>query len=655
MRIGTSRLEREVPMAEVLVLRDVPERAWLDFQLRGERARAQEHPLTERWARARALGASHEGPPHEERLTRGADLRARIEKTDLTHALAPEVIDHATGVVARHDFLLVLSDAEGVVVRASGGGAFAEEARRVRLMEGADWKEASRGTNAIGTAIVEKRPVFVHGRAHFARRFHDLVCYAAPIFDIDGALLGVLDATSRAALADDAVGAAVVRAAHAIEVAIRARAYANAGASVSRTLGRALDRMSGGALLVEAPGRVVRMNAGARIVLREAAGTDVREVLGVSFTALVQEAREPRTEGLHCAAGRLRVEPIDASDGRALALLVLLEPALIARPSITLPKRPSLPPSSDAFAGVFCEDPAMRESLTWARRVAPSTIPVMLLAETGGGKEVVARAIHAASPRAKGPFRAINCGSLAPSLLESELFGYGPAAFTGAERRGRDGLMAVASGGTLFLDEVAEMPPPMQAALLRVLEDGTYQRVGETTQQRADVRVICATCRDLDALVQAGTFRKDLYFRLKGARVELPPLRARKDIVPLARHLLRTLAQKSPDERQAPSLSREVEALFARHMWPGNVRELRTVLEVALVLAAGGSEITEEHLPPDFAICESPTQPTELATAEGSAVKRVLSEVAGNVSLAAARLGVARSTLYRMMRRHGLK
>lgn len=635
-------------MSEVLILRDVPERAWLDFQLRSDRAHT--HPLTERWERARVLGASQEGPPHEERLMRGADLRARIERTDLTHALAPEVIDHATGVVARHDFLLVLSDAEGVVVRASGGGVFGDEARRVRLIEGADWNESTRGTNAIGTAILEKRPVFVHGRAHFARRFHDLVCYAAPIFDIDGTLLGVLDATSRLAFADDAVGAAVVRAAHAIEQAIRARAYANAGASVSRTLARALDRMSGGALLVEAPGRVVRMNAAARVALREGAGKDVHEVLGVSFASLVQEAREPRAEGLACAAGRLRVEPIDAADGRALALLVLLEPALLARASATLPKRPMPVPSSDPFGQVFCEDAAMRQAITWAQRVAPSTIPVMLLAETGGGKEVVARAIHAASPRAKGPFRAINCGSLAPSLLESELFGYGPAAFTGAERRGRDGLMAVASGGTLFLDEVAEMPPPMQAALLRVLEDGTYQRVGETTQQRADVRVICATCRDLDALVRAGTFRKDLYFRLKGARVELPPLRARTDIVPLARHLLRMLSA-----HDAPRLSVDVEALFARHPWPGNVRELRTVLEVALVLAADSEEITRAHLPPDFEIPEHAAATSELTTAEGSAVKRALAEVAGNVSLAASRLGVARSTLYRMMRRHGLK
>ncbi len=242
-------------------------------------------------------------------------------------------------------------------------------------------------------------------------------------------------------------------------------------------------------------------------------------------------------------------------------------------------------------------------------------------------------------------------------MLESELFGYGPAAFTGAEKRGREGLLAAADGGTLFLDEVAEMPPAMQAALLRVLEDGTYQRVGETQPRRADVRVICATCRDLDALVESGAFRKDLYFRLRGARVELPPLRARADLLPLARHLLTQLAQQL-DRAPTPALSREVERILKAHDWPGNVRELRTTLEVALVLAGDALEIGPEHLPPGLGETVSPSAAAggaELASAELSALRRVLNEVAGNVSLAAKRLGVARSTLYRMMRKHGLR
>jgi transcriptional regulator with PAS, ATPase and Fis domain len=313
---------------------------------------------------------------------------------------------------------------------------------------------------------------------------------------------------------------------------------------------------------------------------------------------------------------------------------------------------------------VFSRDAALDAALTLARRVADSTLPVLLLAETGAGKELVARATHDAGARASAPFVAVNCGAIAPSLLESELFGYAPSAFTGAERGGRHGLFAAASGGTIFLDEVAEMPPPMQAALLRVLEDGTYRRVGETTLQRADVRVVSATCRDLPALVEAGSFRRDLFYRLRGAVVRLPPLRARTDRAALAAHLLDGLAQRR-GVAKVPTLSAEVLALFERHDWPGNVRELHTVLDVSLILAAGSARIELEHLPPEFrrdvaARADASSTPLarggagDLASLEAGAVRRVLAEVDGNVSLAAKRLGVARSTVYRMMRRHEL-
>src|SRR5690606_30064396 len=240
----------------------------------------------------------------------------------------------------------------------------------------------------------------------------------------------------------------------------------------------------------------------------------------------------------------------------------------------------------------------------------------------------------AASRRAEGPFVAVNCGSISPSLLESELFGYAPGAFTGADKGGRHGLLHAARGGTLFLDELGEMPLGMQAALLRFLESGTYHRVGEAKQERADVRVLCATCRDLPALVEAGTFRKDLYYRLKGATVTLPPLRSRSDRVNLARHLLAQLATKQ-EVVPTPQLSEDVEGFIARHPWPGNVRELKSTLDVALVLAQGSQSIELVHLPPDLVESQEPAPPTastenQLQEAQGWAVRRALQEVAGN-------------------------
>jgi len=295
--------------------------------------------------------------------------------------------------------------------------------------------------------------------------------------------------------------------------------------------------------------------------------------------------------------------------------------------------------------------------VSFARRVAPSPLPVMLLAETGSGKELFAQAIHRASGRADRPFVAINCGAIAPGLLESELFGHAPGAFTGADRRGRSGLLHAADKGTLFLDEVAEMAPSMQAALLRFLETGAYQRVGEVQPSRADVRVVCATCRDLPALVARGVFRQDLYYRLKGALIRLPSLRERDDLLPMARHLLARLAAPRP----APALSPDTERRLRGHGWPGNVRELRMALSVALVMSEGDT-IEDWQLPEDIAAAPDPTPSSQvrppssspLTRAESEQVRRALAEAGGNVSAAAARLGVARSTLYRMMRRHGL-
>ena len=649
--------------AAALVLREVSDGVWREYACDGaDPSRPSAPPVVACWKRALELGASTEGPLAEDHLLRGDALKEHTERTDSVLHLAAADIERVASSVSPRPYVLLLADAEGVVVSSTGGGEFSEHARRVRLIPGASWSESVRGTNAIGTAIAERRPVYVRGSAHLAKSYHDLVCYAAPIFDADGSLVAVLDATSTFSCADDEIGVAVERAADTIMRALRDRAFGRAGAAVRQTLARALERMSGVALLVEPPGRVSRMNAGARRVFERARAQTTRELLGLDMDALAAEAQAPRGLCIERAGQRyaLRIDPIETFDGRRIALLVFLEPqARFETPARGLPPARSADEPSLAFRDVFSRDERFDEALSLARRIADSTLPVLLLAETGAGKELVARAIHAASRRAREPFVAVNCGAISPTLLESELFGYGSAAFTGAERGGRQGLFAAASGGSIFLDEVAEMPPAMQAALLRVLEDGTYRRVGEVTSQQADVRVISATCRDLESLVETGAFRRDLFYRLKGAQISVPPLRGRTDRAALAEHLLGALARKR-DISPAPRLSPEVLALIESHDFPGNVRELQSVLDVSLILAAGAPIITPEHLPPEYRRPTKilpPSNPPEsaaLATLEATAVRRILQESDGNISLAAKRLGIARSTLYRMMRKHGM-
>ncbi len=649
-------------MTAPLILADVDDSAWQAFESGRLATGHAEHWRT--WQRSRLAGAVSDDPRLDERVLGGALLREHVERLEPVAALGEAILARATALLAAHDFKLLVADAEGVIVAAAGGGGFEHAAREARLIAGACWSEATRGTNAIGTALAEQRSVVVAGRAHYARCYRELVCHAAPIVDHEGRLVGVLDATSHARHVDPAITAIVGATAAALSDLLRLRAWSLAGAGILHTLGRTLDRMNVPALLVEPPGRLSRCNALARELL-------VRGELPLDWTLLRAEALAPTPGGLVLEQGRLRVrvqvEPVGGQlePPGLLGLLVIVEPLRSelaptrarprSEPTPTRPRRVAHEQADDAFAGIFGDDPRLCEALGRARSVARSRIPVVLVAETGSGKELVARAIHRASARAAGPFVALNCGSLAPSLLEAELFGHAPGAFTGASAKGRAGLLHAASGGTLFLDELAEMPSAMQAALLRVLESGEVLRVGSTQGEQVDVRIVCATCKDLPSMVARGEFRDDLYYRLKGLLLRLPPLRERSDRLALARHLLDELARH--EGVPCPALTPAAEARLLAHRWPGNVRELRSTLALALALAGErttiGPELLELDEAPSAGASSSPPA-ASLDAIEASAVERVLGEVAGNVSAAARKLGVARSTLYRMMQRHGL-
>jgi transcriptional regulator with PAS, ATPase and Fis domain len=338
---------------------------------------------------------------------------------------------------------------------------------------------------------------------------------------------------------------------------------------------------------------------------------------------------------------RVHLDPLLDPRQAALGVVVHLErvEARTAPPPPSPGPAPALPPAFDA---IYAEDPTVLAAKALAATFAATPLPVLLLAETGSGKELFARAIHASSAVAAGPFVAVNCGALSHALLESELFGYAPGAFTGAGRGGSLGLIGAADGGTLFLDEIAEMPEALQAALLRALDDGSYRRLGDSKPRRSAFRLVSATCRDLAACVEAGTFRRDLFFRIHGACVRVPPVRERSDRVGLASALL-AAARTSPPPL-APSAVRHVET----HTWPGNVRELKSAVEHALVLGGAGP-LEREHFP--AVLLGAPSSARTRDAILRQAADEALEAAGGNVSLAARRLGVARDTLYKMLRR----
>jgi len=308
-----------------------------------------------------------------------------------------------------------------------------------------------------------------------------------------------------------------------------------------------------------------------------------------------------------------------------------------------------------AFEGLVGCAPAMRELCDFITRLAPYPTTALITGESGTGKELVARAIHRLSPRSQRPLVVCNCTTLAPTLIETELFGHVRGAFTGADRD-RKGLFEAAHGGTIFLDEIGDLPWSAQAKLLRVLEEREIRRVGSTEATPVDVRVIAATNRDLAALVAAGEFRDDLYYRLNVGTVHLPPLRERlSDLEPLVRHFVIRCNHRLG--RGVTGVSPEALALLGRHTWPGNVRELANIIERAIV-AATGNIILPQHLPEHLRCARAATSagpaPLTLEAAERDQILRALDAAGGKRIDAARVLGLSRRTLYRKLERHGI-
>ncbi|NUP08267.1 MAG: sigma 54-interacting transcriptional regulator [Polyangiaceae bacterium] len=335
---------------------------------------------------------------------------------------------------------------------------------------------------------------------------------------------------------------------------------------------------------------------------------------------------------------------------------------VIGPAKITVAATPSAPSApaptavSAAARAFVAEDPKMKEIFALVERLAHVPTPVLIRGETGVGKEILADRLHAAGPRARGTLLRVNCAAVVESLLESELFGHERGAFTGATERKR-GLVEAASGGTLFLDEIGDLPPAMQAKLLRVLETQRVQRVGGREEVQVDVRYVAATHQDLEAMVERGTFRRDLYYRLAGFIVDVPALRLRRaDILPLARRFASAFASKI-GLAGAPQLSTEAESYLLDYLWPGNVRELKNAMEHAVVLA-NGAAIVIEHLPKAVAsppTPESGSMAQEVDSAERRAVDQALEAAGGNRARAAELLGVSKRTLQYRLAKWGIK
>ena len=617
------------------------ERVW-----RGDRS-SRDAPVLASWLRCLNDYRLDPFQAQEAYIVPETQLKEHREQAEELIRIGRTAIEGLYRHVMDQNYVLLLSDARGVAVDFLGDPTFDNQLRRAGLYLGSEWSESRAGTCAVGACIVSGDPVIIHQDDHFDTSHIGLTCTAAPVFDTLGDLTAVLDISQ---LRSPTAKASQQLALHLVNETVRRIELANLMARTRNDwilrLSRSPDFVDvnpDAAISIDSAGRISGMTHGGVRVLAPLLGADAKGTGGLIGRPISDILEIDVNDLPRLMRGRPDGERILRTPGSAALFASAAAPVASYRG--TAVRAPRLP---RALRELSFGDPAMEALQLRASKLAPRDIPILIQGETGAGKEYLARAVHE-SRGAGGPFVAINCAAIPESLIESELFGYAPGAFTGAAPRGRAGLIEAADGGTLFLDEIGDMPLGLQARLLRVLSEGEVTPVGGHRPKPVRFRLISASHHRLDRLVETGRFRQDLYFRLNAATLALPPLRQRRDLDGLIDHLLQRISQ----EQGAPmQLSDAARARRRAHDWPGNLRELGNALRVAAALSETG-EIQPDDLPEALTAARSRPSPPAPARAPSDPedLRGQLAACGGNVSELARRLGVDRTTAHRRLRR----
>jgi transcriptional regulator of acetoin/glycerol metabolism len=618
------------------------------------------------WQRCRQIGIDPSSRPIFDPL-RGPDLEGARERNRALTARALPIMEGLYRQIVNTESMIILTDASGLILHSLGDDAFLRRAEKVALQAGVVWSEASKGTNAIGTAIADCAPRLVHGAEHFVEANQVLTCSAAPIQDPRGALMGVLDVSGDWRGHHRHTMALVQMSASLIENNLFHAAFPGGVTLRFHARAELIGTLFEGIAVFDADGRFITANRSAMFqfgaTLAELAQRTFASLFGVPMPAVLGQAqarsgqlialllptgvRVPARIELGADLGASRRPPVEQHG----------TPDRVAGAATARPAHTCRAPAT--LAELKSDDPQICAVIRQVRRVIGRDIPILIQGETGTGKELFARAIHAESPRAAGPFVALNCASIPEGLIESELFGYEEGAFTGARKRGHGGRILLADGGTLFLDEIGDMPLNLQARLLRVLQERVVVPLGGVRAQPVDIAIICATHRRLKEAIVEGRFREDLYYRLNGLQLKLPALHERTDLRVLVAQMIEQLGCDSRRVRA----SEEVLELFSRHRWPGNLRQMSSLLRTALAMLDDEDVIEVRHLPEDFledvgqrAPVPCPADPAGAAAGcatleqqETEAIRKALRQHGGNVSATARALGVSRNTIYRRL------
>ncbi len=626
------------------------------------------------------------------------ELHGALEENRFLFQHAAPVMETLYDQIINTHSMVVLTSSKGMILHSLGDNDFLEKASQVALTPGMDWSERSKGTNAIGTALTEEEALTVLGGQHYMNANKFLACSAAPIFDPYGQVIGALDVTGDHRSFHQHTLALVRMSAQMIENHMFADVFAKAIRIHFHTRSEFLGTLVEGIVVFSPEGRFLSANRSAQFQI----GLSINALRAHTFSSLFGLPVSSLNEVF--AGGQRAPKQLCLHNG----VTVWCRAKFNTTPSWSMPSgspsshepAPAQPAPRAAAARSAAEaatvvTPANKGALSTLRyldtgdaqvaaviqkvqRVRGRDIPIMILGETGTGKDLLAQAIHGDSDRRNGPFVSVNCASIPETLIESELFGYEEGAFTGARKKGAPGKIQQAHGGTLFLDEIGDMPKPLQARLLRVLQERRVSPLGAGKEVEVDIAVVCATHKNLKDMIAKGEFREDLYYRLNGLVVRLPALRERTDFDVVSRKILAALCDKS----EQITISPRVMQLFRQYAWPGNFRQLHNLLRTAVVMVGCDGAIEVEHLPDDFLeevaqVAPVPPsalhlpQPTQMTaeqlqhihevahfvpdTGDGGSLHdvalntmaHVLRQHRGNVSAAAKALGVSRNTIYR--------
>ena len=590
----------------------------------------------------------------------------QAEHEDLLRIASAE-IDWLYEYIAESGYALVLTDASGIVLYEQTDPTLQGTFRAAGLRVGADWSERQEGTNGIGTCIAENLPVIVHRDEHYRACHIGLSCSGSPIRDPAGSLVAVLDASTlnaRGGRSSVAHTMALMNlSTRLIEKCLFLRRFERGLIFRFHARPEFVNLQHDGALALAGDATVLAVDEIAVRLLgaanrTELIGRRIDEIFDVQVDELIDPARW---------TGPLLWPVRDVRLGRRFFASVVHDTSGARRLSAPVPSNDShrvmqfapatphrWPRTLEELAG---DDPQMLRNVRSARRIAASRVPVLIQGPTGAGKEIFARALHIASGRTAHQFVALNCAAIPESLIESELFGYASGAFTGARKEGMKGKILQSSGGTLFLDEIGDMSLSLQTRLLRVLEEQEVMPLGTETLIKVDLRVVCASHQNLRQMIARGEFREDLYYRLNGITLNLPPLAQRTDKERLIREFLGSEAH----EHRPAAIEVDAFRCLLAYEWPGNIRELRNVIRTALAMSDGGV-IRLRDLPVEVSEgVASSVQRAPSATvakpydaADRADVLRAIRDSDGNMSRAAKLLGLSRNTIYRRCRSLGI-